>query len=120
FRIHQDLILNSSMFADAGELVLLLPSQTRYEQKGGGTVTNTERRIRYSPEIAGPRIGEARSEWEILVDLGKRVLSGAARDAIDFTSAETIRAEMDEVIPHYRGIADLQQEKDSVQYGGEL
>src|SRR5205823_2609880 len=41
FRIHQDLILNSSMFAEPQETVLLLPGQTRYEQKGGGTITNT-------------------------------------------------------------------------------
>ena len=73
-RIHQDIILNSSMFAEPGETVLLFPAQTRYEQKGGGTITSTERRIRFSPEIPGPRIGEARSEWEIIADLAEQIL----------------------------------------------
>ena len=52
-----------------GRTVLLLPAQTRYETPGGGTATSTERRIRFSPEIAGPRIAEARPEWEIPVQL---------------------------------------------------
>ena len=119
-RIHQDLILNSSMFADPLETVLLLPSQTRYEQKGGGTVTSTERRIRFSPEIPGPRIGESRSEWEILSELGKRVLPESRRKQISFADADHIRQEIDRVIPMYHGVANLNQEGQSVQYGGEI
>ena len=34
------------------------PATTRYESPGGGTETSTERRIIFSPEIAGRRIGE--------------------------------------------------------------
>jgi len=117
-RIHQDLILNSSMFADPAETVLLLPSQTRYEQKGGGTVTSTERRIRFSPEIPGPRAGEARSEWEILVELGKHVLPCDKQVHLNFQNAAEIRQEMDRLIPLYRGIAQLSKEGDSLQYGG--
>ena len=41
-------------------MIVLLPAQTRYEQRGGGTSTSTERRIRFSPEIPGhPTIGES-------------------------------------------------------------
>ncbi len=119
-RIHQDLILNSSMFADPKEVVLLFPGQTRYEQKGGGTVTNTERRIRYSPEIQGPRIGETRSEWEIMVELSRHILPPEKQKCLNFKDADAIREEMDRVIPMYQGIKDLKKEKDSVQYGGEM
>ena len=106
------------MLADSGEVTILLPARTRYEQAGGGTQTNTERRLRYSPEIPGPRIGEARSEWEILRDLGLRALAGTAREAIDFRDAARIREEMDRVMPMYRGIAQLTAEGQSFQYGG--
>ncbi len=117
-RIHQDLILNSSMFAEPKEAVLLFPAQTRYEQKGGGTITSTERRIRFSPEIPGPRIGEARSEWEIIQDLARHVLPLEKQNLLNFESAGDIRKEMDDVIPLYEGIASLKKEKDSFQYGG--
>lgn len=118
-RVHQDIHLNHSMLADSGEVTILLPAQTRYEQEGGGTQTSTERRIRYSPRIEGPAIGEARSEWEILAELGRRALTGAARQAIDFAGAAQIRDEMDRVMPMYRGIAQLKAEGQSFQYGGE-
>lgn len=119
-RIHQDILFNSSMLVEPSDCVLLFPAQTRYEQKGGGTITSTERRIRFSPEIAGPRIGESRSEWEILIDLGRRILPPAKAASLAFTDAREIRDEMDRVIPSYRGIKDLKQEKDSFQYGGPM
>src|SRR6185503_13284762 len=86
---------------------------------GGGTQTSTERRIRYSPHIPGHEIGEARGEWEILAEVGRRSLTGAARKGIDFTSADQIRAEMDRVMPIYHGIANLTAEGHSFQYGGQ-
>src|SRR5207244_7327900 len=68
-RIHQDLVVTSQMLVDPEETVLLFPAQTRYEQRGGGTETSTERRVYFSPEIPGRRIGESRSEWETSMDL---------------------------------------------------
>lgn len=119
-RIHQDILLNSSMLVEPSDCVLLLPAQTRYEQKGGGTITSTERRIRFSPEIPGPRVGESRSEWEILVDFGRRILPPAKAASLAFNNAQEIRDEMDRVIPSYRGIKDLKKERDSFQYGGPM
>jgi molybdopterin-dependent oxidoreductase alpha subunit len=111
-RVHQDIVLNSSMLADAAEETILLPAKTRYEQEGGGTQTSTERRIRYSPEI--PRqVGEARAEWKILFDVAR----ACGRDP-KLDTAEEIRAEMDRVMPLYRGIAQLKAEGDHFQYGG--
>jgi len=119
-RIHQDLILNSSMFVEPQDTVILLPSRTRYEQKGGGTITSTERRIRYSPEIDGPRIGETKSEWEIISELGQRALPPEKRAAITFADADEIREEMDQIIGPYSGIKNLKKEGDSFQYGGPM
>lgn len=119
-RVHQDIVLNSSMLADPGEVVVLLPGQTRYEQAGGGTITSTERRIRFSPEIPGRRLGETRSEWEIVMLVGERVLGPEKRHLVHFDGAQQIRDEMERVMPMYRGIARLRKEGDSVQYGGPL
>lgn len=114
-RVHQDILLNSSMLADAGEMTILLPAKTRYEQEGGGTQTSTERRIRYTPEIPGHRIAEARAEWKILCQLGK-----ACGVDLGFDHADQIREEIDQVMPMYRGIAQLKKEGDSFQYGGPI
>jgi anaerobic selenocysteine-containing dehydrogenase len=105
------------MLAEPGDTVVLLPSRTRYEQPGGGTETSTERRILFSPEVPGRRIGESRSDWEILVDVAARVRpADAAR--IRFPDGQAIRAEIGRLIPAYRGIETLSERGDQVQYGG--
>lgn len=121
-RIHQDIMLNTSMLADPAEKVLLLPAQTRYEQRGGGTATSTERRIRFTPEIphAAKRIAEAKPEWEILSLVAQHALSDAARPLLRYDDVRRIMEEMDRVMPLYRGIQDLRKEGDWVQYGGPI
>ena len=116
-RIHQDIVINSSALLE-GEAVLLLPAQTRYETPGGGTTTSTERRIRYTPEIPGPRIAEARAEWRIPVDVAIATRPELAA-AFPWRGTPDIRAELAEAIPTYAGIEQLEQEGQSVQWGGE-
>ncbi len=116
-RIHQDLVLTSMALVEPADAVLLLPSQTRYEQRGGGTETSTERRVYFSPEIPGRRIGEARAEWEILIDLAERVRADA-KALIHFEDAAQIRAEIAKVVPAYEGIQDLRAKGDAFQWGG--
>lgn len=117
-RVHQDIILNTSTLLDAQEAVVVLPAMTRYEQPGGGTSTSTERMVYFSPEIAGPRIGEARAEWAIYADLARRVKPEAAARHLGCGSAEAIRAEIAKAAPSYDGIQLLQQRGDVFQYGG--
>src|SRR5256885_12137014 len=76
-----------------GDEVLLLPAMTRYEQPGGGTETTTERRVVLSPEIPGPRPGEARAEWDIFAEVGRRARPEAA-PGLGLRSAAKIRAEI--------------------------
>jgi molybdopterin-dependent oxidoreductase alpha subunit len=117
-RVHVDIVVSSQMLVDAGEEVLLLPAMTRYEQPGGGTETTTERRVAFSPEIPGPRIGEARAEWQILLDLARRVDPDAAR-RIGCATAQEIRDEIARVVPYYDGIQHLASTGDAIQWGGE-
>lgn len=117
-RVHQDIVLSSQMLVDPGETVILLPASTRYEIPGGITQTSTERRIMFSPEIRGRRIGEARPEWEVYLDLARRVRPEIA-EKLSFKNTQAIREEIARVVPMYDGIQTLRKTGDQVQYGGE-
>lgn len=116
-RVHQDIIFNTSTLVEAKEEVIVLPAMTRYEQPGGGTSTSTERMVYYSPEIKGPRIGEARPEWEIYVDLASRVYP-EKKHLIYFKKAEEIREEIAVANRNYDGIQHLKNRGDVFQWGG--
>jgi molybdopterin-dependent oxidoreductase alpha subunit len=117
-RIHQDIVVTHQMLVEPGEVVVLLPAATRYEQEGGGTSTTTERRVAFSPEIPGPRIGEARSEWRIFADIARRVRPEQAY-LFGCETADAIRAEIARVVPAYAGIERLRETGDAIQIGGE-
>ena len=116
-RVHMDLVLTHQMFLEAGEAVLLLPAATRYETPGGVTQTSTERRVIFSPEVPGRRVGEARPEWSVFLDLAKRVKpEHAATLQLETTAA--VREEIARAVPMYEGIQHLRQAGDQFQYGG--
>jgi molybdopterin-dependent oxidoreductase alpha subunit len=117
-RVHQDIVSNPTMFVDPNKTVVLLPSRTRYEQRGGGTETSTERRIIFSPEIPGPRPGEAKDEWEIPVLVAQKLDPERAKTIFAWKDTQDIREEIDRVCPTYRGIAQLRKKGDQFQYGG--
>jgi molybdopterin-dependent oxidoreductase alpha subunit len=116
-RVHQDIVVNPSALLEAGEATILLPAQTRYEQEGGGTATSTERRIRFTPTIPGPRLGETRAEWEIPCLIGRRAHPEGER-LFAYRGPADVRREIAEALPLYRGIETLEKEGDSVQWGG--
>ncbi|HEU4673815.1 MAG TPA: FdhF/YdeP family oxidoreductase [Candidatus Limnocylindrales bacterium] len=122
-RVHTDVVVSSQMLVDPppGGAVVLLPAMTRYEQPGGGTETTTERRIAFSPEIPGHRVGEAWPEWRIYLELARRVepdgFERAGLGALEESGA--IRDEIARVIPAYDGIQSLRESGDQVQWGGE-
>ncbi|QLE56292.1 FdhF/YdeP family oxidoreductase [Nostoc sp. TCL26-01] len=116
-RVHMDIVLSSQMLVEPADTVVLLPATTRYEIPGGVTETNTERRIIFSPEIPGQRIGSARPEWEVFLELARRVRPDLA-DKLTFSNTAAIRQEIAQVVPLYAGIQHLQQAGDQFQYGG--
>jgi predicted molibdopterin-dependent oxidoreductase YjgC len=116
-RIHHDIVLSSSMLVEGEGDVLILPATTRYESEGGGTETSTERRIIFSPEIPGRRIGSARPEWRVFGDAMARAFPDRA-PRIRFDSAASIRAEIARAVPLYAGIETLRAKGDQVQWGG--
>ena len=116
-RIHQDIVLSTSMLVEGAGDVLLLPATTRYESPGGGTETSTERRIIFSPEIPGRRIGSAKPEWWVFREVMVRAFPERAH-LVGLEDAAAIRREIDRAVPLYAGIAGLSRQGDVVQWGG--
>jgi molybdopterin-dependent oxidoreductase alpha subunit len=116
-RIHQDVVLSPMMLLPAREAVILLPATTRYESPGGGTETSTERRIIFSPEVPGRRVGRARPEWDVFGEVAARVRPDLA-EKVRFPSSQAIREEIGRAVPLYAGIERLQGMGDELQWGG--
>jgi predicted molibdopterin-dependent oxidoreductase YjgC len=116
-RVHQDIVVSSQMLVEPADTVVLLPAATRYEQRGGGTETSTERRIYFSPEIPGRRVGEAKAEFDIFMEVAKKVRPDDAH-LIHFDDSQAIRDEIAKVVPLYDGIQHLAKKGDALQWGG--
>lgn len=117
-RVHQDTVLTPASLVEPGALLVLLPEQSRYEQRGGATITSAERRVRFSPELADAPAPElCRPAWEIPC-LFAMACKPALANALTYTGAAGIRAEIAAVVPRYAGIERLGQAGDWVQWGG--
>jgi anaerobic selenocysteine-containing dehydrogenase len=116
-RIHLDIVLSSQMLVDPADTVVLLPAATRYEVPGGVTETSTERRVIFSPEVPGPRIGQARPEWQVFTELARRVRPELA-GRLHYDGTAAIRADIARAVPFYDGIQHLAEFGDQFQYGG--
>lgn len=116
-RVHQDIVVTSMMLLEPKDVVLLLPATTRYESPGGGTETSTERRIIFSPEIEGRRIGSAKPEWEVFGEVAARVRP-ELREKVAFAGTQAIREEIARTVPLYAGIEKLCAQGQSFQWGG--
>ena len=116
-RVHQGHFLDPSMLLDATEFTLLLPMQSRYEQRGGATVTSIDRWIRFSPEVRGHPVGEARPDWQIPAELVTRI-SEVFSDRWAWPGAANVRNAIDKAMPRYAGIVDLHAPAQALQWGG--
>jgi formate dehydrogenase alpha subunit len=87
---------------------VLLPGSTFAEKDG--TFTNTERRIQLVRQ-AIPPVGESRTDWEIITDLSKRLLSlqnltpVGKQAAWDYQHPRDIMDEIAAVTPIYSGVS---------------
>ncbi len=117
-RVFQDVVIEPQMLFEPDDVNVILPAKTRYEMEGGVTETSTERRVIYSPEIEGPRIGEARADWKIFRDIARRVRPDEV-DSIDFDDTHEIRKDISSTIEAYRPIRHLSEKGDQFQWGGE-
>jgi molybdopterin-dependent oxidoreductase alpha subunit len=118
-RVHQDIVLSTSMLSECHGDVVLLPATTRYESPGGGTETSTERRIIFSPEVRGRRIGSAMPEWWVFREVARRARP-VHGDVFGLADAQSIRNEIAAAVPLYKGIESLARKGDQIQWGGRI
>lgn len=117
-RVHMDIVISKQMLVDGPGTMVVLPATTRYEVPRGITETTTERRVILSPEIPGPRIRDAKPEWEVFCELIKRLRPDLAY-AFNFNDTADIRREIGTFIPEYQQITELKEGGDSFQIGGQ-
>lgn len=116
-KIFQDVVTNPMMLLEPADVNLVFPAATRYETPGGITETNTERRVIFSPEIPGRRIGEARPEWEPPVEVARRV-DPLREHLLPWSGTADIREDIAGTIEAYGPIAGLSEKGDHFQWGG--
>jgi molybdopterin-dependent oxidoreductase alpha subunit len=117
-KIFQDIVINPMMLLEPADVSIIFPAATRYETPGGVTETSTERRVIFSPEIPGRRIGEAKPEWEIPMLVAERVKPDD-KQLIHYDGTAVIRADVSRVVSQYGPIKDLREKGDQFQWGGE-
>ncbi|HEX9616173.1 MAG TPA: formate dehydrogenase subunit alpha [Anaerolineales bacterium] len=111
FLVAQDLFINESgAFAD-----VFLPAASWAEKDG--TFTNTDRRVQRVRRAISPR-GQARPDWEILCDLGRRIEARLGRPTSarwDYSHPSEVLEEMGSVVPEYAGVKYDRIEKEGLQ-----
>jgi len=115
-RIHQDIVA-SSMMPRPRRHRGPVPVHDALRVARRGTETSTERRIIFSPEVPGRRIGSAKPEWEVFGEVAARVRPDRA-EKVRFSSSQQIRDEIARAVPLYAGIERLSAQGDQFQWGG--
>jgi len=110
FVVLQDIFpTETAVYAD-----VLLPGVSFAEKTG--TFTNTERRVQMVRKAIEP-LGEAREDWQIVVDVAKRVIGqgDTATDAPfvgwNYASTAEIMAEIAALAPSYAGVSHARLER---------
>ena len=100
FLVCQDIFIN-----ETGEMADVILPATSFAEKDG-TFTNTDRRVQRCRAAVAP-VGNSRSDWDILSDLGRRVearLGIRLSAGFDYAHPEEIWEEMRRVTPEFWGI----------------
>lgn len=109
FIVCQDIFLN-----ETGEMADVILPAVSFAEKDG-TFTNSDRRVQRVRRAIEP-IGEARPDWEILCDLGKRVEQRLGLETTagwDYDHPSKIWEEMRRVTPDFWGITYERLERES-------
>ncbi len=105
FFAFQDIFLN-----ETGEFAHTVLPATSFAEKEG-TFTNTERRVQRVRQVVD-RIGDTRPDWWITSEIARRM----GGHGFNYKSAADIMAEINALIPSYRGITYDRLESESLQW----
>ena len=105
------LVVQDIFLTETGRLADVVLPAACYAEKDG-TQTNTERRVQRWRKAQDPP-GDAKPDWQILCDLGKRM--GYERE-FAFENPEAIFAEITAVTPPYRGMSYARLDPDGLHW----
>jgi hypothetical protein len=112
FRAHLGWFADPSMLLEPAGEVLVLPLLWRTETPGGTTTTSADRTIRFSPQVLGHGVAQARA----LPDLIGEVLSLTGKTAP--TDAVSARGAITDAWPWRGDLRRLKRPGDGYQWGG--
>ena len=112
FRAHLGWFADPSMLVEPAGEVLVLPLRWRFETPGGTTTTSADRVVRYSAQVLGHNVAQARALPRIL---GEVMRCGGLEAPADAAEA---RAALAGSLPHHGTIARLQRPGEWFQWGG--
>jgi anaerobic selenocysteine-containing dehydrogenase len=114
-RVHQDIVVSSSMLVDDGDVLLAGHDPIRIARWRIGT--STERRIIFSPEVPGRRIGSAKPEWWVFREVMARLDPSRSRSSVwAMPRRFGGRSAHDAVYARHRDLG--RQRRSGVQWGG--
>lgn len=117
YRIRLDVMMNREAMIEPGEASLVIPIRNWYEWDSVFTTTSTDRTIRaFRGTMAGTHRALPES-WVALRELARRVL-GEGSPGFRYDDTAQIRAMMDRSISMYRGISQLNEPHQQMQWGG--
>jgi anaerobic selenocysteine-containing dehydrogenase len=116
-RVHQVLELDPSVLAEPGEVVLVLPVQSRFEQRGGATATSVDRIVRFSPEVRGHSIEGCRPDWQVPALIAQRLVP-EERARFDPVDSAAVREQIAASVDRYAPIDQLHAPGHAFQWGG--
>jgi len=105
------LVVQDIFLTETGRLADVILPAACYAEKDG-TQTNTERRVQRWRKAQDPP-GDAKPDWQILCDLGKRM--GYERE-FAFENPEAIFAEVTAVTPSYHGMSYARLDPDGLHW----
>ena len=106
--LHLDLFLRPSMLLESAEAVLVLPTRSLHEHRGGVTITSTDGAVRFSPQVLGHPPSQSVEPWRVPEIVMAAVAPGLA-DLLTATSAVALRSEMASLIPRFDGLDALER-----------
>ncbi len=101
---------------DNVDTLLVLPLEYPHEMLKGYTVTNCERRVVYSPNIAFSSFLHSYQ----LISLIAAEISPNRSKFVNFYDSSTVRKDINKLVGHYRGISFLREGGDNFQYEGTI
>jgi predicted molibdopterin-dependent oxidoreductase YjgC len=109
------LIVQDLFPTETAQLAHVILPTTSFAERSG-TFTNAERRVQLLRQVVPP-VGEARADWEILIEIGKR-LGGRVHRPLRWqhASPDAIMQEIAALCPTFAGVSHARLEHDGVQW----